>query len=562
MTNLYPGINLSRFSFTGENVKPNAHLSSRVSLKKFYYIVLIIAAGLFTSPSYGQVGINTFTSLNTTVAASNAYVGVGCGVAAQSEYIPSNNNRFNYNFGSNSGSGSGVRAVNGYMAGGAAYSVIANVVTGVVMRRVNNPGTGGTKDILFFAGSRNPGINTTGQTNSTLTLNLNAAYVGSMDVAFSQNNLLIGTDNIFSNQGNANDNNNNIERVDVMIGAGYTIIDAQKYGFPILERGVYGAHDAFKIAVILSVDASGNPTTYSNVLSVNSTNYNNTSSSNPVADGTYNYFLFRRTGVSSLKVNQHITDQGIGGVAFRFSDFGIANGTKIFGYSIMANDFNSTSGADVVNYNNSARYPTNTSESVGGLDILAVLGIAMQTMILPVEISSFTAVKKANRAGLEWTTVNEMNNRGFKIEHSTDGKNWMQIGFVQSKSPLETSTEKINYSFSDNAPSNGINYYRLVQTDFDGKEKVSEVKTVSFGKDDANSIKVFPNPVAGDLHIEGLTSGMHIKLVDARGSVLSRFTAASSTAEVIPTGKLNKGVYFVQAEAVDGTEKTLRFVKL
>ena len=562
MKNLYPGINSSRFSFTGENLKLNAHLSNSFSLKKFYYIVLVIAAGFFAAPSSAQVGINTFTSLNTPAASSISNAGTGCGVSAQSEYIPSNNNRFNYNFGSNSGSGSGVRAVNGYMAGGAAYSVIANVVTGVVMRRVNNPGTGGTKDILFFSGSRNPGLNTTGQTNSTLTLNLNAGYVASMDVAFSQNNLLIGTDNIFSNQGNANDNNNNIERVDVMIGAGYTIIDAQKYGFPILERGVYGAHDAFKIAVILAVDASGNPTTYSNVVSVNSTNYNNTSSANPVADGTYNYFLFRRTGSSSLKVNQHITDQGIGGVAFRFADFGIANGTKIYGYSIMANDFNSTSGADVVNYNNSARYPTNTSESVGGLDILAVLGIAMQTMILPVEISSFTAAKKENRAGLEWTTVSEMNNRGFRIERSTDGKNWMEIGFAPSKAPQETNTEKINYSFNDNTPVKGINYYRLVQLDFDGKEKVTEVRTVSFGKDDSNSIKVFPNPVAGDLHIEGLSSGMNIKLVDARGAVLSRFTARTSTTEVIATDKLNKGVYFVQVGAVDGTAKTLRFVKM
>jgi hypothetical protein len=562
MKNLYPGINSSRFSFTGENLKLNAHLSNHFSLKKSYYIVLVIAAGFFTTSSYAQVGINTFTSTSNTAISTSTNTGPGCGVSAQSEYIPSNNNRFNYNFGSNSGSGSGVRAVNGYMAGGKAYSVIANVVTGVVMRRVNNAGTGGTKDILFFAGSRNPGLNTTGQTNSTLTLNLNAGYVASMDVAFAQNNLLIGTDNIFSNQGNANDNNNNIERVDVMIGAGYTIIDAQKYGFPILERGVYGAHDAFKIAVILAIDASGNPIAYSNVVSVTSTNYNNTSSSNPVADGTYNYFLFRRTGSSSLKVNQHITDQGIGGVAFRFSDFGIASGTKIYGYSIMANDFNSTSGADVVNYNNAARFPENTSESVGGLDILAVLGIAMQTIILPVEMSSFTAVKKANHAGLDWTTVNEMNNRGFRIERSTDGKNWIQIGLVQSKSAQETSTEKINYSFNDNTPAKGINYYRLVQLDFDGKEKVSEIKTVSFGKDDANPIKVFPNPVVSDLHVEGLTSGMNIKLVDARGAVLSQFTAGTSTAEVIATDKLNKGVYFVQVGGIDGTAKTLRFVKM
>jgi len=55
---------------------------------------------------------------------------------------------------------------------------------------------------------------------------------------------------------------------------------------------------------------------------------------------------------------------------------------------------------------------------------------------------------------------------------------------------------------------------------------------------------------------------MNIKLVDARGAVLSRFTARTSTTEVIATDKLNKGVYFVQVGAVDGTAKTLRFVKM
>ena len=63
----------------------------------------------------------------------------------------------------------------------------------------------------------------------------------------------------------------------------------------------------------------------------------------------------------------------------------------------MANDFNSTLGADVVDYTNSTRFSTHTSETTGGLDILAVLGIAMETTILPVELSSFTAFAKGDK---------------------------------------------------------------------------------------------------------------------------------------------------------------------
>ncbi|HET6994823.1 MAG TPA: T9SS type A sorting domain-containing protein, partial [Chitinophagaceae bacterium] len=142
------------------------------------------------------------------------------------------------------------------------------------------------------------------------------------------------------------------------------------------------------------------------------------------------------------------------------------------------------------------------------------------------------------------------------------GKNWMEIGFVQSKAPEGTSTEKLNYSLYDNAPAKGINYYRLVQIDFDNNEKVTEVKTVSFGKYDTNSIKLFPNPVAGDLHVEGLSSGMQIKLVDARGAVISQFSAETSTAKVISTDKLSKGVYFLQVGTDNSNMMVVRFIKM
>jgi hypothetical protein len=453
--------------------------------------------------------------------------------------------------------------VNGYTAGNNSYAVIANVVTGVVMRRVTNGNGngGGNRDILFFAGNRTPGINTTGQTNSSLTINLNAGYVADMGTAFSQNNLLIGTDNMFSNTGNGNGNNNEIERVDVMIGAGYTIPDVNKYGFPILERGVYGAHDAFKVAIITAIDNGGNPTAYSNVVSVTSANYNNASSANPVPDGTYNYFLFRRNGNSKLSVNQHITDQGIGGVAFRFADFGIANGTKIYGYSIMANDFNSTLGADVLNYNNTAHFPTNTNETIGGLDLLAVLGIAMQMPVLPVELTSFTAAVKDNKTMLQWTTATEMNDRGFQVERSANGKEWTAIGFVNTKATAGNSGEDLHYTFFDNAPAKGTNYYRLVQVDLDDVKKISETKTVYVGGKDANSIKMFPNPVVNVLHIEGIEPGTNFKIVDLKGTELYQSKATTSS-QTVSTEKLSPGIYFLQIKKNDGRQETMRVVKM
>ena len=209
---------------------------------------------------------------------------------------------------------------------------------------------------------------------------------------------------------------------------------------------------------------------------------------------------------------------------------------------------------------NAARFPINTSETVGGLDILAVLGIAMETSVLPVELSSFSATKKENKVALEWTTATEMNSRGYKVERSANGKDWMEIGFVQSKAPEGNSTEKLQYSFYDNSPMSGMNHYRLKQLDLDNNEKISEIKTVSIGSK-AGTIRIFPNPVVNTMHLEGMEAGTRFRLVDARGAVLNNFTARSST-EVISTEKLIPGIYFVQVLANNSSSKTMQLVKL
>ena len=46
---------------------------------------------------------------------------------------------------------------------------------------------------------------------------------------------------------------------------------------------------------------------------------------------------------------------------------------------------------------------------------------------LPLTFLSFDGVLKNNQAYLTWTTVNEINNKGFDVERSTDGQNFFQL---------------------------------------------------------------------------------------------------------------------------------------
>lgn len=321
---------------------------------KHFYLLLIMLGNI----CYGlaQTGISTITRNSVDAEVGRSYASTGAGNSSYNDYGANRN--FNYRFGTNSGQTPGFSQVASFVAGGITYnSKVLPVV--VKMRRVDNANVIGIKDVVFFKGVKS------GSTPN-FTLSLNSEYNADMESVFASNNIFNGTDNIFHNGSESNRNNNNIERVDVMVPSGMSTGVSSKSGFPIFERGNAGQHDPFKVALILGVDASGNPNAYSNIISVSSGAY---ASSNPIGNTTF--YVLRRTGSDDLLVSADAT-QGIGGVFFKFSDFGVSNGTTIYGYSLLSSDFAGTTPASVVNYNNNTNYPTTTTDA-GGIDLMAAL---------------------------------------------------------------------------------------------------------------------------------------------------------------------------------------------
>ena len=94
--------------------------------------------------------------------------------------------------------------------------------------------------------------------------------------------------------------------------------------------------------------------------------------------------------------------------------------------------------------------------------------------VLPIELISFDCDTDDDIVNLKWTTASEINNDYFIIEHSTDGYEWNEIGEVEGAG---NSTQVIDYNLTHKSPSDGINYYRLTQYDFDGKSESSNVVT-------------------------------------------------------------------------------------
>jgi hypothetical protein len=165
--------------------------------------------------------------------------------------------------------------------------------------------------------------------------------------------------------------------------------------------------------------------------------------------------------------------------------------------------------------------------------------------IVPVELLYFRGKSETDRVRLSWATATEINSAYFNVERSTDLKDFTTIGKITSAGD---SRQRIEYSFLDEAPLPGINYYRLKQVDKDGSSDLSKIIAVSPGTE-ASHFVVYPNPSDGqsiklqfnNLELDGL------RLVTMLGQEIPFEIQAtnSNNLTIHPNRHLENGLYFV-----------------
>ncbi len=140
---------------------------------------------------------------------------------------------------------------------------------------------------------------------------------------------------------------------------------------------------------------------------------------------------------------------------------------------------------------------------------------------LPVTLSSFSASCNETEVNLFWTTASEQNSQRFTVEKSRDLTQW---SFVGELSAAGNSNYVIHYQLADVNPFDGLSYYRLIQTDFNGAEKSYGPVSVSC-KGKENEMTVFPNPTKGSFTVEISSSenldNAVIQLYDIAGKLIS-----------------------------------------
>ena len=107
------------------------------------------------------------------------------------------------------------------------------------------------------------------------------------------------------------------------------------------------------------------------------------------------------------------------------------------------------------------------------------LNISFSATPLPIELVAFDA-NKVNDTEIEisWTVAMEFNNDYFTVLKSYDGYHWQEVYKISGKNE-----DSFNYySWIDREIIEGVVYYRLKQTDFDGKYKIYPIESVYMQK--------------------------------------------------------------------------------
>jgi hypothetical protein len=177
---------------------------------------------------------------------------------------------------------------------------------------------------------------------------------------------------------------------------------------------------------------------------------------------------------------------------------------------------------------------------------------------LPVKLIAFTATAVENSyVRLDWSTALEINNAGFEIERSTNGSDFVKIGWVKGN---DNSTITQYYSFDDKTALQNVRYYyRLKQIDIGNIAfEYSNIATAMLVGDGKTAIGDFiPNPTKERSKIDLFITNDQAAIVDVY-EVTGKFIKSETidlkkgfNTYVIQTEDLSAATYIVSFK-IDG----------
>jgi hypothetical protein len=175
---------------------------------------------------------------------------------------------------------------------------------------------------------------------------------------------------------------------------------------------------------------------------------------------------------------------------------------------------------------------------------------------LPITLISFKAYPKNGEVKLEWSTSSEFDNAFFTIQRSKDIQGWENIQKIGSSG---NSSVTEYYTAYDLTPYSGTSYYRLMQTDIDGRETYSPIISINLESKTAE-ISVYPNPSTDHITISLPAAGNYkIALLNSNGQLMNKPVLITGSSTVLDVDGLKAGIYYIHISH-DGKNDTLKIL--
>jgi type IX secretion system substrate protein len=211
---------------------------------------------------------------------------------------------------------------------------------------------------------------------------------------------------------------------------------------------------------------------------------------------------------------------------------------------------------------------TNNDDGAGKDPSYAISDLTLSyNVVLPIELLTFAANYNAggDNVYLNWSTATETNNHFFTIERSADADDFTPILTMQGAGNSDNTKY---YSAIDKGISDlsGVLYYRLKQTDYDGKYTYS--KTVAVTIPDNKVKALYPNPASSRINIDYYSAApnqsINYFIYDCTSRKVSSAQITSTNAGIntitLDISPLPNGIYFLEL-IQEGETTHYKFIK-
>ena len=189
----------------------------------------------------------------------------------------------------------------------------------------------------------------------------------------------------------------------------------------------------------------------------------------------------------------------------------------------------------------------------GNFDTAQVTLILGAGAPLPVELVSFTGNRNGSAVSLKFTTASESGSAGFQIQRMINNE-FKTIGYVASKASNGTSNSPISYQFGETFSSNNVAWYRLVQINMDGTQKILPSLAVR-GLEELKKMLIYPNPGSTINVLFGSSSIRDISISDLSGKLVKRWNDYRD--DNITVNGLQTGMYMLIVIDKNTSRKTI-----